>query len=179
MLDLTKIKLVITDVDGVLTDGGMYYTDEGEVMKRFHVHDGLGVKMLQSCGIKVAVLSGGDTALLRKRLEVLKIDLALLGKMEKRSACFELMQQAGVTAEQTAYIGDDTLDLPAFEACVLAIAPRNAHDYVKDQADWILEKAGGEGAFREVADRILEAQGFSEIFKTADGFLTIAGKMAQ
>ncbi len=80
MLDLTKIKLVITDVDGVLTDGGMYYTDQGEVMKRFHVHDGLGVKMLQSCGIKVAVLSGGDTALLRKRLEVLKIDLALLGK---------------------------------------------------------------------------------------------------
>lgn len=140
MLDLTKIKLVITDVDGVLTDGGMYYTDEGEVMKRFHVHDGLGVKMLQSCGIKVAVLSGGDTALLRKRLEVLKIDLALLGKMEKRSACFELMQQAGVTAEQTAYIGDDTLDLPAFEACGLAIAPRNAHDYVKAQADWILEK---------------------------------------
>lgn len=179
MLDLTKIKLVITDVDGVLTDGGMYYTDEGEVMKRFHVHDGLGVKMLQSCGIKVAVLSGGDTALLRKRLEVLKIDLALLGKMEKRSACFELMQQAGVTAEQTAYIGDDTLDLPAFEACGLAIAPRNAHDYVKAQADWILEKSGGEGAFREVADRILEAQGFSEIFKTADGFLTIAEKMAQ
>lgn len=99
--------------------------------------------------------------------------------MEKRSACFELMQQAGVTPEQTAYIGDDTLDLPAFEVCGIAIATRNALDYIKEKADWVLQKAGGEGAFREVSDQILEAQGFGEIFKTADGFLTVAGKMAQ
>lgn len=178
-MDLTRIKLVITDVDGVLTDGGLYYTAEGEVMKRFHVHDGLGVKMLQSCGIQVAVISGGDHPLLRKRLEVLKIKLAHLGKMEKRSACFDIMQQAGVTPEQTAFIGDDTLDLPAFEVCGLAIATKNAQDYVKEKADWVLEKSGGEGAFREVSDKILDAQGFSEIFRTADGFLTIAEKMTQ
>ncbi len=178
-MDLSKIKLVITDVDGVLTDGGLYYTAEGEVMKRFHVHDGLGVKMLQTCGIQVGVISGGDHPLLRKRLEVLKINLAKLGKMEKRSACFELMKEADVTPEQTAFIGDDTLDLPAFEVCGLAIATRNAHDYVKAKADWILEKAGGEGAFREVSDKILTAQGFEEIFSTADGFLTVAEKMAQ
>lgn len=178
-MDLTKIKLVITDVDGVLTDGGLYYTAEGEVMKRFHVHDGLGVKMLQTCGIQVAVISGGDHPLLRKRLEVLKIQLAHLGKIEKRSACFDIMKQAGVAPEQTAFIGDDTLDLPAFEVCGLAIATRNAHDYVKAKADWILEKAGGEGAFREVSDKILDAQGFGEIFRTADGFLTVAEKMAQ
>ncbi len=178
-MDLTQIKLVITDVDGVLTDGGMYYTAEGEVMKRFHVHDGLGMKMLQTCGIQVAILSGGDSALLRKRIEVLKVPLFKLGKMEKRSACFELMREAGVTAEQTAFIGDDTLDLPAFEVCGLAIATRNAHDYVKAKADWVLEKAGGEGAFREVSDRILQAQGFEEIYATADGFLTVAEKMAQ
>ncbi|MDQ6569368.1 MAG: 3-deoxy-D-manno-octulosonate 8-phosphate phosphatase, partial [Haemophilus parahaemolyticus] len=78
-MDLTNIKLVITDVDGVLTDGGLYYTAEGEVMKRFHVHDGLGIKMLQSCGIQVAVISGGDHPLLRKRLEALKIQLVHLG----------------------------------------------------------------------------------------------------
>lgn len=178
-MDLTKIKLVITDVDGVLTDGGLYYTAEGEVMKRFHVHDGLGVKMLQSCGIQVAVISGGDHPLLRKRLEVLKIKLFHLGKMEKRSACFDIMQKVGVTAEQTAFIGDDTLDLPAFEVCGLAVATRNAHSYIQEKADWVLEKCGGEGAFREVADKILEAQGFGEIFRTADGFLTIADKMAQ
>lgn len=178
-MDLTKIKLVITDVDGVLTDGGMYYTAEGEVMKRFHVHDGLGMKMLQTYGIQVAILSGGDSALLRKRIDVLKVPLFKLGKMEKRSACFELMQEAGVTPEQTAFIGDDTLDLPAFEVCGLAIATRNAHDYVKAKADWVLEKAGGEGAFREVSDRILQAQGFEEIYATADGFLTVAEKMAQ
>ena len=161
-MDLTKIKLVITDVDGVLTDGGLYYTAEGEVMKRFHVHDGLGMKMLQTCGIQVGVISGGDHPLLRKRLEVLKVNFAKLGKMEKRTACFELMEAAGVTPEQTAFIGDDTLDLPAFEVCGLAIATRNAHDYVK-----------------EVSDKILAAQGFEEIFSTADGFLTIAQKMAQ
>lgn len=178
-MDLTKIKLVITDVDGVLTDGGLYYTAEGEVMKRFHVHDGLGMKMLQTCGIQVGVISGGDHPLLRKRLEVLNVNFAKLGKMEKRTACFELMEAAGVTPEQTAFIGDDTLDLPAFEVCGLAIATRNAHDYVKQQADWVLEKAGGEGAFREMSDKILAAQGFEEIFSTADGFLTIAQKMAQ
>ena len=178
-MDLTNIKLVITDVDGVLTDGGLYYTAEGEVMKRFHVHDGLGIKMLQSCGIQVAVISGGDHPLLRKRLEALKIQLVHLGKMEKRSACFDIMQQVGVTPEQTAFIGDDTLDLPAFEVCGLAIATKNAHDYVKEKAGWVLTKSGGEGAFREVSDKILEAEGFDEIFRTADGFLTIAEKMAQ
>ncbi|AKO36170.1 3-deoxy-D-manno-octulosonate 8-phosphate phosphatase [[Haemophilus] ducreyi] len=178
-MDLSKIKLVITDVDGVLTDGGLYYTTEGEIMKRFHVHDGLGIKMLQACGIQVAILSGGDSTLLRKRIEVLKVSLFQLGKMEKRSACFELMQQACVMPEQTAFIGDDTLDLPAFQVCGLAIATHNAHDYIKKQADWILTKAGGEGAFREVSDRILEAQGFADIFNSAEGFLTITEKMAQ
>lgn len=178
-MDLTQIKLVITDVDGVLTDGGLYYTADGETMKRFHVHDGLGMKMLQACGIQVGVISGGDTPLLRKRLEVLKINLARLGKMDKRSACFQLMEEAGVTPEQTAFIGDDTIDLAAFEVCGLGIATRNAHDYVKERADWVLEKAGGEGAFREVSDKILAAQGFEEIFSTADGFLMVAEKMAQ
>lgn len=178
-MDLSQIKLVITDVDGVLTDGGFYYTEAGETMRRFNVHDGLGVKMLQTCGIQVAVISGGDHPLLRKRLETLNITLMKLGKMEKRSACFDIMKQAGVTPEQTAFIGDDTLDLPAFEVCGLAIAVQNARPYVKAQADWVLETTGGNGAFREVSDAILDAQGFSEIYQTADGFLTIAEKMAQ
>ncbi|WP_150539792.1 KdsC family phosphatase [Actinobacillus vicugnae] len=178
-MDLTQIKLIITDVDGVLTDGGLYYSAEGEAMKRFHVHDGLGIKMLMACGIQVAALSGGDHPLLRSRLAELKIKLVKLGKMEKRSACFELMKEAGVTPEQTAFIGDDSLDLPAFEVCGLAIATANARDYVKKQADWVLDCAGGHGAFREVSDRVLEAQGFSEIFSSADGFLKVANKMAQ
>lgn len=178
-MDLSKIKLVITDVDGVLTDGGLYYTEAGETMKRFHVRDGLGIKMLLTCGVQVAVLSGGDSPLLRKRIEVLGIPLALLGKMEKRSACFELMKQAGVTPEETVYLGDDTLDLPAFEVCGTAIAVQNAPDYIKRQADLVLAKSGGDGAFRELSDLILTAQGKAEIFETADGFLTIVEKMAQ
>ena len=85
----------------------------------------------------------------------------------------------GEPREQTDFLGDDTRALPAFEVCGLAIATKNAHDYVKEKAGWVLTKSGGEGAFREVSDKILEAQGFDEIFRTADGFLTIAEKMAQ
>ena len=109
---LKKIKLVITDVDGVLTDGLLHYDANGEAIKSFHVRDGLGVKMLMDAGIQVAVLSGRDSAILRKRISDLGIKLFFLGKLEKESACLDLMKQAGVTAEQTAYIGDDSVDLP-------------------------------------------------------------------
>ena len=103
---LKKIKLVITDVDGVLTDGLLHYDANGEAIKSFHVRDGLGVKMLMDAGIQVAVLSGRDSAILRKRISDLGIKLFFLGKLEKESACLDLMKQAGVTAEQTAYIGN-------------------------------------------------------------------------
>lgn len=178
-MDLSKIKLVITDVDGVLTDGGLYYTEAGETMKRFHVRDGLGIKMLLACGVQVAVLSGGDSPLLRQRLNVLKIPLFRLGKMEKFTACLELMQEAGVTAKETAYLGDDTLDLPAFKACGVAVAVADAPDYVRQQADLVLATVGGKGAFRELSDHILTAQGKAHVFNSAEGFLTVVEKMAQ
>ena len=123
---LKKIKLVITDVDGVLTDGLLHYDANGEAIKSFHVRDGLGVKMLMDAGIQVAVLSGRDSAILRKRISDLGIKLFFLGKLEKESACLDLMKQAGVTAEQTAYIGDDSVDLPAFATCGLSFAEQPA-----------------------------------------------------
>ena len=94
---LKKIKLVITDVDGVLTDGLLHYDANGEAIKSFHVRDGLGVKMLMDAGIQVAVLSGRDSAILRKRISDLGIKLFFLGKLEKESACLDLMKQAGIT----------------------------------------------------------------------------------
>ncbi|KKB00605.1 KdsC family phosphatase, partial [Avibacterium paragallinarum] len=136
---LQAIKLVITDVDGVLTDGLLHYDANGEAIKSFHVRDGLGIRMLMENGVQVAVLSGRDSPILRKRLADLGISLFLLGKLEKESACFELMQQAGVTPEQTAYIGDDSVDLPAFAVCGLSFAVGDAMDYVQNCADYVLQ----------------------------------------
>ncbi|EIJ67455.1 KdsC family phosphatase [Pasteurella bettyae] len=177
---LKKIKFVITDVDGVLTDGLMHYDVNGEAIKSFHVRDGLGIKMLMENGIDVAVLSGRDSPILRKRISDLGIKLAILGKLEKETACYELIKQAAVTAEETAYIGDDTVDLPAFAICGLSFAVGDAENYIKDCADIVLTHNGGKGAFREVSDMILAAQGKSEVFNSAQGFLKIVSdKMSQ
>lgn len=176
---LSQIKLVITDIDGVLTDGSLHYDAQGEVIKTFHVRDGLGCKMLMSCGIQVAVLSGRDSAILRKRIADLGINLFFLGRLEKQSACIELMKQAGVSVEQTAYIGDDTVDLPAFESCGYSFAVADAPNYIREQADYVLSHVGGKGAFREMAELILAAQGKEKIYTTAQGFLQSVEKMAQ
>lgn len=179
MQQLEKIKLVITDVDGVLTDGSLYYSENGETLKYFNVKDGLGIKMLLACGIQVAVLSGGDTPILRRRIKDLGIPLFQLGKMTKRQACLDLMQQAGVSPEETAFLGDDTLDLPAFEVCGLAVAVGDAFDYIKDQADLVLTRSGGHSAFRELSDMILHAQGKHAVYATADGFMQVVDQMRQ
>ncbi|QLB13132.1 3-deoxy-D-manno-octulosonate 8-phosphate phosphatase (KDO 8-P phosphatase) [Bisgaardia hudsonensis] len=176
---LKKIKLVITDVDGVLTDGSLHYDSNGEVVKTFNVRDGLGIRMLVENGIQVAVLSGRDSPILRKRIQDLGIKLFFLGKLEKERACFELMKQANVSAEETAYIGDDSVDLPAFAICELAFAVADAMPYIKSCADHILQLQGGKGAVREVSDMILKAQGKSDVYTTAQGFLKMARKMAQ
>ncbi|STO53868.1 3-deoxy-D-manno-octulosonate 8-phosphate phosphatase [Canicola haemoglobinophilus] len=176
---LQKIKFVITDVDGVLTDGLLHYDANGEAIKSFHVRDGLGIRMLIENGIQVAVLSGRDSPILRKRIADLGIKLFFLGKLEKESACFELIKQAGVTPEETAYIGDDSVDLPAFSVCGLAFAVNDAMDYVKDCADHVLSLAGGKGAFREMSDMILKAQGKTDVYATAQGFLKTVENMVQ
>ena len=176
---LAKIKLVITDVDGVLTDGLLHYDANGEAIKSFHVRDGLGMKMLMDAGIQVAVLSGRDSTILRRRIADLGIKLFFLGKLEKESACFELMTQAGVAAEQTAYLGDDCVDLPAFATCGFSFAVADAPIYVKNAADYVLSLGGGKGAFREMSDMILHAQGKDEVYLSAQGFLKSVKNMGQ
>lgn len=176
---LAAIKLLITDVDGVLTDGGIYYDATGECLKRFHVRDGLGMRLLEECGIRVAVLSGRDSPTLRKRVADLSIGLHAFGVKDKYAACLALMEQAGVTSDQTACIGDDSIDLPAFAACGLSYAVADAPDYVKRYATSVLSLAGGQGAVRELADAILAAQGRSDVFTTPKGFHLVSGGAAQ
>lgn len=176
---LADIKLVITDVDGVLTDGGIYYDASGECQKRFHVRDGLGIRLLEECGIRVAVLSGRDSATLRKRTADLGISLCMLGVKDKAAACRDLMAQAGAAKHETVCVGDDSIDLPAFATCGISYAVADAADYVKSQASHVLKTRGGEGAFRELADTILAAQNKQAVFSSAAGFSTVMTGAAQ
>lgn len=176
---LRDIRLVITDVDGVLTDGGLFYDASGECLKRFHVRDGLGMRLLQENGVQVAVLSGRDSAALRKRVADLGVGLCQFGVKDKQAACAQLMAEAGVQAWQTACIGDDSIDLPAFAACGLSYAVADAPHYVKAAASGVLETAGGHGAFRELADAILLAQDKGAVFGTAAGYARVMTKMVQ
>ncbi|WP_198030872.1 HAD family hydrolase [Cupriavidus sp. amp6] len=170
---------MITDVDGVLTDGGIYYDATGECLKRFHVRDGLGIRLLEENGVRVAVLSGRDSETLRKRVTDLGVTLFQFGVKDKFAACRALMAQADVAPGQTACIGDDSIDLPAFAACGLSYAVADSASYVKARATGVLSTRGGEGAFRELADAILLAQGKAQVFGTAEGFATVMSGVAQ
>lgn len=155
---LRRVRLIITDVDGVLTDGGLYYGPDGECLKRFCAQDGLGMVLLQKAGIQVAVLSGRDCPALRRRLADLGITLLHLGKAEKRTACEALLRKANVSPEESLFLGDDLPDLDGFACCGLGIAVANARDQVREAADLVLKTYGGQGAFRELADKLLRAR---------------------
>ena len=146
----------MTDVDGVLTDGGLYYGPDGECFKRFNARDGLGVKLLQKAGIQVAILSGRDCPALRKRIEDLGIGEAVLGQLNKRTALLGIMERCGVTAEEVAFIGDDVPDMEVFELCGVSVTVGDAPEYVKDSANFVMKSCGGRGAFRELVDAVLE-----------------------
>lgn len=176
---LAGVRLVITDVDGVLTDGGIYYDASGECLKRFHVRDGLGIRMLEECGVRVAILSGRDSPALRKRIGDLGVSLSQLGVKDKARACRNLIEAAAVTAAQTACLGDDSIDLPAFSVCGMSFAVADAPPYVRSAADEVLTLSGGQGAFRELADRILFAQGKQGVYSSAHGFATVMDAVTQ
>lgn len=176
---LADVRLLITDVDGVLTDGGLFYDASGECLKRFHVRDGLGMRLLDESGVRVAVLSGRDSAVLRQRVADLGVGLYMFGVKDKAAACRELMAQAGVTAAQTACIGDDSIDLPAFAVCGLSYAVPDAPVYVRQAASGVLRTPGGLGALRELADAILSAQGKHDVLGSAAGYAGVMAAMAQ
>ncbi|MCR5257036.1 MAG: 3-deoxy-manno-octulosonate cytidylyltransferase [Desulfovibrio sp.] len=153
-----KIAFVVTDADGVLTDGSLWYTAEGETLKAFTARDGIGFKMLEKAGIRTAVLSGRDSAPLRRRIQDLGIGPSLLGFGDKKAGLARLMADAGMTREQTLYIGDDAPDAEAFALCGLACTVADGHPLAKSRADWVLESPGGRGAIHEIADGLMAAR---------------------
>ena len=154
-----QIKLVIFDVDGVLTDSSLFYGDDGQEYKAFHSKDGHGMKMLQSSGVDIGIITARTSDVVRIRMESLGIRHVFQGQLEKRPAYEKLMQQTGLTPQQIAYVGDDVVDLPIMTRVGLAIAVQDAHRLVKQHAHWQTPSAGGRGAARDVCELIMEAQG--------------------
>jgi 3-deoxy-D-manno-octulosonate 8-phosphate phosphatase (KDO 8-P phosphatase) len=159
LLAAQGVRAAFFDIDGVLTDGGIYFTDEGETLKRFHILDGLGLKLLQRAGITPVVITGRDSAPLRKRLAALGVTRAYFGTEDKAPAAERALAELGLGWAQAAAIGDDWPDLPVLRRCAFAAAPANAHTEVKAVAHHITSAAGGHGAAREFCDLLLVAGG--------------------
>ena len=155
---LQQIRCVIFDVDGVLTDGRLYYDNHGNEFKAFHVHDGHGMKMLQNAGVSVAIITARESELVNKRMRDLGIDLVFQGARNKLAAFDSLLTKLSLEPEQVCYLGDDYLDLPVMRRCGLSIAVANAQPLIKQHAHFITQHKGGEGAAREVCELILQAQ---------------------
>ena len=159
LLKAKGIKVVFFDVDGVLTDGGLYFTEAGETLKRFHTLDGHGLKLLQRGGITPAVISGRDSEPLRLRLQALGIAHAQLGTENKRPAAEQMLAALGLSWQDAAVMGDDWPDLPVMQRAAFACAPPNAHLEVRAIAHHVTQAAGGAGAVREFCDLLLVASG--------------------
>jgi YrbI family 3-deoxy-D-manno-octulosonate 8-phosphate phosphatase len=155
---LSKIKLVITDVDGVLTDNGLYYTADGLVMKKFHVKDGMGVVLLRKMGIKTAIISTDESSIIKKRAERLKMDFVYTGTWEKDLKLKEICEILNISAEETAFIGDDVNDIGIIKVAGVTACPADAMPEIKSMVDFVLPQNGGCGVFREFADMILDAK---------------------
>lgn len=155
----SRIKLVIFDVDGVLTDGSLFLSDDGQEYKAFNSKDGFGMRLLQDSGIDIGIITGRESTLVRLRMEELGITQIMQGRREKGPALDEMMEKNGLTLDEIAYVGDDVVDLPIMSRVGLSIAVQDARPVVKKHAHWITESVGGRGAGRDVCELILEAHG--------------------
>ena len=153
-----KIKLVLLDVDGVLTDGRLYYGNDGEELKAFDIQDGLGIKLLQNAGIKVGIITGRSSVLVERRAKELGIDHLIQGREDKLTALNELLEKITFDLEEIAFVGDDLPDLAIIRRVGLGITPANGNHLIASQALWQTKKSGGNGAVRDVAELILSAQ---------------------
>ncbi|MEW8646079.1 MAG: 3-deoxy-manno-octulosonate-8-phosphatase KdsC [Candidatus Thiodiazotropha endolucinida] len=153
------VKLVIFDVDGVLTDGGLFLGDDGQEYKSFNSRDGHGMKMLQKSGVVIGIITGRSSEVVRIRMESLGIEHVYQGKLDKLPAYEELRNKLGLSDDQVAYVGDDVVDLPIMRRVGLAIAVNDAHPIVLQHAHWQTRHNGGRGAARDVCEMVLEAQG--------------------
>lgn len=155
---LKQIRLIVLDVDGTMTDGGMYYTADGDVMKRFHVHDGMGLNLLRKAGIEIAFMTSESSPIVTARAKKLKIEHVILGCKAKKSALEKLSAELGIPLDQIAFVGDDINDAQAMRISGVKVCPANATKVIRELADYTCTLAGGHGAVREFAELLLEAQ---------------------
>jgi 3-deoxy-D-manno-octulosonate 8-phosphate phosphatase (KDO 8-P phosphatase) len=161
-----RIKVLIFDVDGVLTDGQLYFLPQtgpdgkqyGLEFKGFTAHDGLGITLARLGGLRVGLITKRESATVAIRARDLKLEFVYQGHAHKMDAVADILKRAGITIDELAYVGDDVIDRPVMEACGLAIATANARPQVKEIAHWVTPNAGGHGAGRDAIDYILEAQ---------------------
>lgn len=155
----SRIKLVVFDIDGVMTDGGLHYTDDGHELKTFNVQDGLGIKLMQRAGIEVVIITGRNCGVVGRRAADLGITHVFQGVADKAAVLGQLLEKLGLDWHEAAFMGDDLIDLRAMARVGLAIAPTNARPIVKERVHLMTTVGGGHGAVREAIEFILEAQG--------------------
>jgi len=158
-----KIKAIVFDVDGVLTDGGIIYDNSGMEIKRFNVKDGQIISHLKKNGIVVGAITGRNSQVVKNRCEELKLDFHFHGSSNKLIQYQKIKEEYNLSDEEIAYIGDDIIDLPILTRCGLSSTPNDARAYIKQYTDYITPSKGGDGALRDLADMILEEQGFLKI----------------
>ncbi len=152
---MEHVKLIILDVDGTMTDGGMYYTAEGEVMKKFHVKDGMGIVLLKKAGFKIAVMTSEDSPIAAARAKKLGVDSTVLGCHNKTDAVKLLAEEMELELKEIAFMGDDVNDLHAMNLVGFSACPADAVDAIKHVADYVCQSKAGNGAVRELAEIIL------------------------
>ena len=155
-----RVKLIIFDVDGVLTDGGIYHGANGELFKAFNCRDGFGINAAHACGLKSAIITGRTSAMTAKRAAELKISAVMQGQMNKRNAYKKIKEQFDLTDEEICYVADDVIDLPVFVQVGFRAAVGDAAAEVIERAHFVSNNFGGHGAAREVIEFILKAKGF-------------------
>src|SRR5262249_39906041 len=155
---IRQIRLLCVDVDGVLTDAGMYYGPDGEVLKKFNTRDGMGLARVREAGVAVAIISGEDSAIVHARAAKLKIDDVFAGATNKRLAIDELCLRHDLQLDEVAFIGDDLNDLPALECVGFACAVADAAEPVKAVAHYVTSRRGGDGAVRELCELLIDAK---------------------
>ena len=153
-----SVRLLILDVDGVMTDGKLYFSAAGDAMKTFHTQDGQGIKLLRNSGVEVGIITGRQSEIVARRASELGLDYVLQGREDKLQALQELVASTDHSLECTAYVGDDLPDLAAIHAAGFGVAVCNAATIVREHADYVTSASGGNGAVREVCELIMRAQ---------------------
>jgi 3-deoxy-D-manno-octulosonate 8-phosphate phosphatase (KDO 8-P phosphatase) len=153
------VRLFLVDVDGVLTDGGIIYDDDGKEIKRFHVRDGHGIKMLQRAGVEVGIITGRTSKVVPIRARELGISIVRQGSADKVATWREILAEKGLSPPETSYVGDDIVDLPLLKEVGFSATVSDAEEYVRDVVDFVSSRKGGRGAIREIIEFMLKSGG--------------------